>query len=172
MHQLVADGCDHSDDDACAKALQKTQTALSLCSGHPKSWATFEFLGAVQNRMQNLLSALHRGPEATRTASIKLHGALLRHGLVKPHNAVAHLVAAHADASPTVRNTARELLLLEIWRSPDVLNAENVSTGAKACRGIHNARSQQTRRPDERDRTDTSFSPARPLAVRRRRRRV
>ena len=133
LHQLVAQWCDHSDDDACAKALQKTHRALILCSAHPKSWATSEMMGAVQNRMPKLLSALYRGSEATRNAAIELLGALLRRGLVKPHNAVAHLVAAHGDASPTVRNTAHELLSLEIWRSPDALNAENVSTGAKAC---------------------------------------
>ena len=74
--------------------------------------------GATQGALPRVHAALADADGAVRVAALGLLGAVLRHGLCNPRDAVPRLLACLGDAAPRVRDRALQLLELEDERRP------------------------------------------------------
>lgn len=92
--------------------------------------------GATQGALPRVHAALADADGAVRVAALGLVGAVLRHGLCNPRDAVPRLLACLGDAAPRVRDRALQLLELEDERRPAfVAAALQGGVGAALARG-------------------------------------
>ena len=123
----------HSDDGVRAKARTTFARVLDEDTGISDDADVGAIGGAVQALVRPVVASCHEGSLEARAASVEFLGAVLRHGLMNPLEAIPCLVAeAAASTSRTTRRAARGIVDLEFKRRPNVLRSRFVQ-GALAA---------------------------------------